>query len=357
MHALSTTPAIEGDFVRALTKLAALPALQTGPIGLAVSGGSDSLALLYLAAATRSQHGRDLLVLTVNHGLRPEAADEAAYVARVAHGMGLPHQTLRWSEPVRRSSAARSARYRLLSQALISDGGTLLLTGHTSNDVAETAYMRARAGSGPYGLAGIQPLAVNPSFVWGAQTVIGRPLLKQSRSSLRAFLGEQSVVWIDDPSNDNPESERIQARHALAASPALAAQIEAEAAQCSADRRPVDRALAVWLRSEVVETSAGFAFAALPGSPDTAARGLVWLIQLLTRQTRFVRRDALERLIGRLMAPDTFTGATLGHVQFRAKDGAIDLTREKGAPSPPGKLNARRRFLSDVLEANAVTLL
>ncbi|MDP1556345.1 MAG: ATP-binding protein, partial [Hyphomonas sp.] len=115
--------------------------LREGPIGLAVSGGSDSITLLHLAHRWARPRGAKLLVLTVDHRLRPAAAAEAAGVARLAGDLGLPHLTLVWEAPMARQSAARRARHALLATALKSAGGQLLLTGHTASDQAETVLM------------------------------------------------------------------------------------------------------------------------------------------------------------------------------------------------------------------------
>jgi tRNA(Ile)-lysidine synthase len=357
MYAVKPASALEDDFVRALTKLTTLPVTQTGPIGLAVSGGSDSVALLTLAAATRPQHGRALLALTVDHNLRPESAREAAEVARIANALGVAHQTLRWDMPVARQSAARMARYACLSNALEAAGGMLLLTGHTQDDQAETCLMRAGRGSGGFGLSGIQPIHVNPSFAAGAVAILGRPLLKQSRQSLRADLVRRAMPWIDDPSNQNPVFERVRAREALAASPGLAAQILEDANRYGAERRRDEGIVGAWLAVVPRETGEGFAFRSLPVEVPPAQRALAWLIQLLSGQATRPARDAVGRLEARLRSPESFAGATLGNVRFRLTAGEIILTREAGTPPPEAHLNRQRLVLSEVLQANAVTLL
>ena len=128
-------------------------------IVLAVSGGPDSIALMWLAARWRSalKRGPRLIAVTVDHGLRAEAAAEARDVKRLARTLDLPHRTLRWSGAKPKTglpAAAREARYRLLAQAARRNGATHILTAHTRDDQAETLLMRLLRGSGIAGLCG-----------------------------------------------------------------------------------------------------------------------------------------------------------------------------------------------------------
>src|SRR5438046_7839158 len=124
---------------------------------LAVSGGPDSLALMWLAARWRHalSRGPRLLAVTVDHGLRAEAAREAREVKRLARSLGLSHRTMRWTGAKPKSglpAAARTARYCLLARAARESGATHILTAHTRDDQAETVLMRLLRGSGIAGL-------------------------------------------------------------------------------------------------------------------------------------------------------------------------------------------------------------
>ncbi len=126
-------------------------------IVLAVSGGPDSIALMWLAARWRRAlaRGPRLLAVTVDHGLRAEAAREARDVKRLARQLDLPHRTLRWRGAKPKTgvpAAARAARYRLLAEAARASGATHILTAHTRDDQAETLLMRMLRGSGIAGL-------------------------------------------------------------------------------------------------------------------------------------------------------------------------------------------------------------
>src|SRR6187200_2869935 len=131
---------------------------------LAVSGGPDSVALMWLAARWRRglARGPQLTVVTVDHGLRPEAAREAREVKRLAAELGLAHRTLRWRGAKPNTglpAAAREARYRLLAQAARAVGASHVLTAHTRDDQAETLLMRLLRGSGLAGLSAMASLS------------------------------------------------------------------------------------------------------------------------------------------------------------------------------------------------------
>ncbi|MFP1630936.1 tRNA lysidine(34) synthetase TilS [Zhengella sp. ZM62] len=184
-----------------------------GPVALAVSGGGDSMALLTLAAKAAAGDRCRIVVLTVDHGLRPDARGEAEAVAGHCAALGIAHRVLRWTgdKPVRGlMAAARQARYNLLAEAAEQDGCGMVLTGHTLDDQVETLAMRAARGNGP-GLAGIAPATLHEGRTWFA-----RPLLGLRRADLRGLLREQGVAWAEDPSNGDDRFERPRWRSMLA---------------------------------------------------------------------------------------------------------------------------------------------
>src|SRR6266404_1253993 len=169
-------------------------------IVLAVSGGPDSIALMWLAARWRRAiaQGPRLVAVTIDHGLRAEAAREARDVKRLAKSLDLPHQTLRWTGAKPKTglpAAARAARYRLLAQAARKHGATHILTAHTRDDQAETLLMRMLRGSGIAGLAAM----ARESERDGVR--LARPLLDISKSRLIATLNKAKVGFADDPTN------------------------------------------------------------------------------------------------------------------------------------------------------------
>lgn len=180
---------------------------------VAVSGGADSMALMHLLARwSRTIPTFRLLVATVDHGLRPESADEARFVAGEAARLGLTHETLLWSEakPVSGIQArARTARYDLLCDCARRHGIRVIATAHTLEDQAETVLMRLARGSGIDGLRGIAGENRRKGIaVW-------RPLLAISRQALRDWLAAEGLQWIEDPSNADLRFERIRIRSRL----------------------------------------------------------------------------------------------------------------------------------------------
>jgi len=190
-------------------------------VALAVSGGSDSTALMVLFADCLRQRGADPAahaVLTVDHRLRPESAAEAEAVAGHAAKLGFRHATLIWAGTKPQTglqAAAREARYRLMGDFAHAGGLATLLTAHTLADQAETLLMRLARGSGLDGLA-----AIAPSARLGPLRLV-RPLLDTPKARLRATLEARGIAWIEDPSNQSPAFERTRLRAARDALDAL----------------------------------------------------------------------------------------------------------------------------------------
>ena len=187
------------------------PKIRTGGVLLAVSGGPDSTALMHAAA----RFGSDipLAVATVDHGLRPESEAEARGVAEAAARLGLPHHRLPWTGPKPASgiqAAARSARYRLLADCARAIGAAVVLTGHTSDDQAETVLMRLIAGSGPAGLSGMR--AERP-LTDGVR--LARPFLTLPKAELVAYCEAHGLVYLRDPSNADDRFARARLRGLL----------------------------------------------------------------------------------------------------------------------------------------------
>jgi len=187
---------------------------------LAVSGGSDSTALLVIAArwanALKKRRKRvpKLLAVTVDHGLRPEAKREAAAVKRLAHELGIAHRTLYWRGTKPQTGlqeAARSARYRLLAEAATRAGYEHILTAHTLDDQAETVLFRLARGSGLTGLAGMAHASAVPIDA-GTAIFLVRPLLPVSKARLLATLKGAGVAHSEDPSNHDPRFTRPRLR-------------------------------------------------------------------------------------------------------------------------------------------------
>lgn len=210
------TPVSQGDADAAFACLAGFERLV-----LAVSGGPDSLALLFLVAEWKARGGTtaQVSVVTIDHALRPEAAAEAAFVSERSARLGFPHATLKWVHGEKISSglaeAARQARYGLLethAAALLPKVRTAVVTAHTEHDQAETFLMRLARGSGIDGLASmarVRPLSPN------SEIELVRPFLIFPKSRLIALLEARSETWCNDPTNSNDAYERVRLRAVL----------------------------------------------------------------------------------------------------------------------------------------------
>jgi len=241
---------VQPDLVRRFQDdLAALVGVSETPLAVAVSGGPDSMALLALAAASGPT-----IAATVNHRLRPEAADEAQMVADWCAGAGIPHATLTPPEdwfPRSVQADARRLRYGLLGRWAIAGGARALLTAHHADDQAETFLMRASRGSGVAGLGGIRPVWTWDEAQWidggergGATLAIARPLLGWRRAELRALAEAERLPFVDDPSNADPHYDRARVRAWLADAPVDVLGLARSAAACDEASAALDEVAA-----------------------------------------------------------------------------------------------------------------
>lgn len=249
------SPISAAEAEKLLADLAGCPALV-----LAVSGGPDSTALMFLAARWRAgrKAGPRLLAVTVDHGLRRDSAREAAAVKRLARKLGVAHETVRWTgkKPLTRiQERARAARYRLLAAAARKAGAAAIVTAHTREDQAETVLLRLCRGSGLAGLAGMarstrleslgfedragesvqpaeQPAGTPASGAAerarptrsdnrSAPILLVRPFLDISKARLIATLKAARIPFAEDPSNRDPRFTRVRLRRLM---PRLAAE-------------------------------------------------------------------------------------------------------------------------------------
>lgn len=191
---------------------ARLPETLPERMGVAVSGGGDSIALMHLLAEIARFEGKALLVSTVDHGLRSEAAQEAEKVAAQARHLGLHHETLKWDGwdgTGNLQGQARKARYDLLLDWARRNDVSAVALGHTADDQAETVLMRLARASGVTGLS-----AMPWSRSYHGVDLL-RPMLGISRQRLRVYLTGIGASWVEDPSNQDSRFDRIKAREAL----------------------------------------------------------------------------------------------------------------------------------------------
>jgi tRNA(Ile)-lysidine synthase len=182
----------------------------------AVSGGSDSVALLHALWRLRGDLALDLRACHVHHGLRPSAERDAVFVEQLASTLGCPLEIERVVVPLGAGrspeEAARAARYAALERVARAVGADRVALGHTADDQAETVLMRVLQGAGPRGLSGI-PVRRGP-FI--------RPLLDVGRGEVLAHLAAHDLSWVEDETNRDPKFLRNRIRHEML--PLLAAQ-------------------------------------------------------------------------------------------------------------------------------------
>jgi len=247
-------------------------------IGVAVSGGGDSVALLVLMHRFLGDcPNTSLHVVTVDHGLRPEATAEARGVAALAASMGLSHDTLIWSGwdgTGNLQDEARRGRYDLIETWAADRGITAVALGHTADDQAETVLMRLARASGVDGLSGMAPRRRM------GRIELLRPMLALRRADLRAFLRRNGLTWAEDPSNDDESYDRIRARAALKALEPLGVTVPA---LCTTGRN----------LSAIRETLDWYAF--------TEARTCVTIdrgdVVIEMRHLRILRHEILRRIL------------------------------------------------------------
>lgn len=183
---------------------------QGETVGIALSGGGDSTALLHLALRA----GLTVEAVTVDHQLRPESAAEARTVAAACATLGVRHEVRVWEHgaiPGNLMDAARRARMALIAAWAKARGIGTVALGHTRDDQAETVLMGLARSAGLAGLSGMRQR-------WQEAGVeFRRPLLAAGRADLRDWLRAEGIGWIDDPTNENHRFARIRARNALAA--------------------------------------------------------------------------------------------------------------------------------------------
>ncbi len=313
---------------------------RQGGLAVAVSGGSDSLAACHIAANVCRRLEIPLRALTVDHGLRPEAADEALKVKNWLQSAGIEQTTLKWQGPFPKTGiqkAAREARYNLLFEECNRLGISRLLLGHQLEDQLETLLMRLSKGSGVQGLAAMQSMSQR-----GKMSLL-RPFLTVSRAELREYLTSRQQEWIDDPSNENPAYTRTQLGSVLQSLIALPGSNMEALALSSTRLQRAEQALETMTQGYMSEfpVISPFGFVSFRHDfyrkmPEEIA------IRFLQRLFIFVRGDGvgpslsiLEKLLSKIRTDRDLKTATLYGCQFRFHKGDWMICREPGRKGLP----------------------
>jgi tRNA(Ile)-lysidine synthase len=263
-----------------------------GKLGFAVSGGPDSLAMLLLAQAAIPG---EFEVASVDHGLRPESADECALVAAICAARSISCAVLKVEvEPGNVQANARKARYSALGQWAEERGLAAIATAHHADDQAETLLMRLNRGSGPVGLAGIR----ERDWMLGMRTPIVRPLLGARRHELAEVVAAAGLEATNDPSNADERFDRVRVRRFLAESDWLDPLALARSAQLLGEvRRDIQHiALEEW-ECRVTEDELGFRYVPRCGARSVEIEIVSTIIE---RMSGKVPRSEVARLIGRM---------------------------------------------------------
>lgn len=311
-------------------------------LGVAVSGGSDSVALLALLNDWRKAGGPALHAVTVDHGLRAEAAAEADDVAKLCAEWDIPHTTLNWrgwDGTGNLPDRARRARYALMAAWAAGEGIPAIALGHTADDQAETFLMRLAREAGLDGLAEM----VHGWDQDGVRFV--RPVLGVTRAALREFLAARGVRWTDDPSNTDDAYERSRARKALAglAPLGISAETLANVSRHLGQAREALEAQVAEAARDVARVETGDVvldrarFAALP--PETARRLFIEALMWISGAEYPPRGATLLRAMERALEGK---GTTLHGCRVTTNQRSLRITREENAVAghsvPPGEV-------------------
>lgn len=249
------------------------------PVGLAVSGGPDSLGLLLLAQAAVPG---TFMVATVDHGLRPESTNEARFIAGLCANLGIPHDIL--SIELSAGSAiqerARKARYAALGEWAARKGLAAIATAHHAEDQAETLLMRLSRGAGVRGLAAMRAISTLPGK---PDCQLLRPLLGWRRGDLAEIVAASGIEPVQDPSNGDHRFERVRMRALLSGSEALDPLVIAASARYLAEA------------DAAIDWAAANSFAKARAVGDV----LHWAPEDVPRA---VALRVLEQIVGRLVA-------------------------------------------------------
>ena len=272
-----------------------------GRLGIALSGGPDSLALLLLATTAFPGAGE---AATVDHGLRAESAGEAEYVAGICERLGVPHAILRPARAISGSgqAAAREARYALLQAWAEAQRVDWLLTGHHADDQAETLLMRLNRGAGVGGLSSVR--AINGRIL--------RPLLGWRRVELEAIVISAGIEAVADPSNSDPRYDRARLREALRAAEWLNREGLARSARALAEAEDALAWAARRLAAERITANEGRIELDADGLPAELVRRLALIALRRVDPGLEPRGDALGGLLAKLTSGGV---ATLGGVK------------------------------------------
>ena len=314
--------------------ISGLDSLKLSSCGIAVSGGSDSMALFHILTDWKSDNKPKIFVASIDHGLRPESNSAVEFVKKICETKRIEHVTLSPDTHLSKvqgnlQNNARSARYQLLRNWAISRNLQCVFIGHTLDDQEETLLLRFFRGSGVDGLAAIEKKSSRNGILWV------RPLLKFRKEELRNYLRNNSYSWIDDPSNNDDKYQRVKVRKLLQ-------QLKSSSLITPNFVNTSDHMLRAskLLREKAVSSSktllsfndvGQIMFAVEEFSElfeDTQYRILSGIISWFSGRFYKPRFSQLEKIYCKVVDARNLTGATLGGTVFKKKNGIVTVTRE-----------------------------
>jgi len=334
-----------------------LETYTAAPLAVALSGGSDSLALLHLVSDWARRCDRNVIVLTVDHGLQDGSAGWAERCAGIAAELGHAHRTLVWTGAKPTTglpAAARAARHALLAAAAREAGASVLLMGHTASDLGESAAMRASGSTVP----DAREWTPSPAWPEGRGVFVLRPLLALEREELQGWLAARGASWIDDPANLDMRYARARARHSASSPRGSLLPLREKVSA-----KPTDEGSHRSVRAEthrrhavlrVIDPSSGASRHLLPQGEkgaltaadhaglivlprDTSAKALAAACLCAAGTTTPPRSDQLDNLLQRLAREDVI--ATLAGARIQTFGDQLTICRETGElsrrPLPP----------------------
>jgi len=301
-------------------------------VACGVSGGADSLALAWLLARWCAERGKALHILTVDHGLRPEAADEARYVAALVAGWpGVSHHILTYDGDKPDSAVqeeARALRYALIAAKCAELGVRVLALAHHQDDQGETVLFRLAKGSGLDGLCAMRPVQY-----YSEDLTLIRPLLDVPKAELVTLCEREGLDYIDDPSNDDPAYARVRlraAREVLEAEGMTNKRLALSARRLQRAQEALEQ-IAEERYETLVNEEGGQLMADVPGlralPEEVAFRIVLRMVRHFRQGARYnPRMEKLEALFGDLYHGEDFRKRTLAGLMFEClKDGPVFL--------------------------------
>ncbi len=314
--------------------ISSFASLKLTSCGIAVSGGSDSMALLHILTDWESATKPNLLVASINHGLRPESKSEVEFVKKICQEKKVEHVSLAPATNLSNTQGnlqhnARSERYKLLKNWAISKNLQCIFIGHTLDDQEENLLMRFFRGSGVDGLVSMEEIVLREGLLWI------RPLLKSRKEDLRNYLRNNNYSWIDDPSNYDDKYQRVKIRKLLQQlkSRNLIASnfVKTAAHMLRASKLSKETAISNAKSLLSCDDVGKITFEAkkfFELFEDTQYRILAGIISWFSGNFYKPRFSQLENMNRKIINNRNLSGATLGGTVFKKKNGVVSVTRE-----------------------------